>query len=100
MLMRSRRIQWNGCRVHDAASGLWSGSSITGDPRRSVLMTPPVPEKVRVLSPAWYRAAVEFQGRPEQERLAFCSWCCCHGGCNLCADISKYNIKGLKIYGG
>lgn len=67
--------------------------------RRSVLMTPPVPEKVRVLSPAWYRAAVEFQGRPEQERLAFCSWCCC-GGCNLCADISKYNIKGLKIYGG
>lgn len=54
----------------------------------------------RVLSPAWYRAAVEFQGRPEQERLAFCSWCCCHGGCNLCMDISKYNIKGLKIYGG
>lgn len=42
----------------------------------------------------------EFQGRPEQERLAFCSWCCCHGGCNLCMDISKYNIKGLKIYGG
>ena len=37
--------------------------------RRSVLMTPPVPDKVRVLSPAWYRAAVEFQGRPEQERL-------------------------------
>lgn len=68
--------------------------------RRSVLMTPPVPEKVRILSPAWYRAAVEFQGRPEQERLAFCSWCCCCGGCNLCADISKYNIKGLKIYGG
>ena len=28
------------------------------------------------------------------------AWCCCHGGCNLCADISKYNIKGLKIYGG
>lgn len=54
----------------------------------------------RVASPAWYRAAVEFQGRPEQERLAFCSWCCCHGGCNLCMDISKYNIKGLKIYGG
>lgn len=26
--------------------------------------------------------------------------CCCHGGCNLCMDISKYNIKGLKIYGG
>lgn len=68
--------------------------------RRSVLMTPPVPDKVRVLSPAWYRAAVEFQGRPEQERLAFCSWYCCCGGCNLCADISKYNIKGLKIYGG
>lgn len=68
--------------------------------RRSVLMTPPAPEKVRVLSPAWYRAAVEFQGRPEQERLAFCSWCCCHGGRNLCMDISKYNIKGLKIYGG
>lgn len=45
-------------------------------------------------------AAVEFQGMPERERLAFCSWCCCHGGCNLCADISKYNIKGLKIYGG
>lgn len=39
-------------------------------------------------------------GMPERERLAFCSWCCCHGGCNLCADISKYNIKGLKIYGG
>ena len=31
---RSRRIQRNGCRVHDAASGLWSGSSITGEPRR------------------------------------------------------------------
>ena len=56
--------------------------------------------KVEVLSPAWYRAAVEFQGMPERERLAFCSWCCCHGGCNLCADISKYNTKGLKIYGG
>lgn len=68
--------------------------------RRSVLMTPPVPKKVEVLSPAWYRAAVEFQGRPEKERLAFCSRCCCTGGCNLCADISKYNIKGLKIYGG
>lgn len=68
--------------------------------RRSVLITPPAPEKVRVLSPAWYRAAVEFQGRPEQERLAFCSWCCCYGGCNLCTDISKYNIKGFKIYGG
>ena len=39
-------------------------------------------------------------GMPERERLAFCSWCCCQGGCNLCADISKYNIKGLKIYGG
>jgi hypothetical protein len=68
--------------------------------RRSVLMTPPVPKKVEVLSPAWYRAAVEFQSMQERERLVFCSWCCCHGGCNLCADISKYNIKGLKIYGG
>lgn len=46
------------------------------------------------------KAVGEFQGMPERERLAFCSWCCCHGGCNLCADISKYNIKGLKIYGG
>ena len=62
-----------------------------------MLMTPPVLKKVEVLSPAWYRAAVEFQGMPERERLAFCSWCCCHGGCNLCADISKYNTKGLKI---
>lgn len=35
MFTRSRRIQWNGCRVHDAASGLWSGSSITGDSRRA-----------------------------------------------------------------
>lgn len=35
MLTRSRRIQWNGCRVQDAASGLWSGSSITGEPRRA-----------------------------------------------------------------
>lgn len=76
------------------------GISIKSDYIGKVFMTPPVPEKVRVLSPAWYRAAVEFQGRPEQERLAFCSWCCCHGGCNLCMDISKYNIKGLKIYGG
>lgn len=75
-------------------------SENTKERRRSMLMTPPVPEKVRVLSPAWYRAAVEFQGRPERERRAFCSWCCCHGGCNLCADISKYNIKRLKIYGG
>lgn len=77
-------------RSREDAKGKW----------RSVLMTPPVPEKVEVLSPAWYRAAVEFQGRPEQERLAFCSWCCCHGGYNLCMDISKYNIKGVKIYGG
>lgn len=38
MLMRSRRIQWNGCRVHDAASGLWSGSSITGEPRRGAVV--------------------------------------------------------------
>ena len=42
----------------------------------------------------------EFQSMQERERLVFCSWFCCHGGCNLCADISKYNIKGLKIYGG
>ena len=68
--------------------------------RRSVLMTPAVPERIRVLSPSWYRAAVEFQGKPESEQRDFCSWCCCTGGCNLCADISKYNIKGLKIYGG
>lgn len=51
--------------------------------RRSTLMTPPVPKKVEVLSPAWYRAAVEFQGMPERERLAFCSWCCCHGGFDI-----------------
>lgn len=38
MLMRSRRIQWNGCRVHDAASGLWSGSSITGGLRRGAVV--------------------------------------------------------------
>lgn len=41
--------------------------------RRSVLMTPPVPKKVEVLSPAWYRAAVEFQSMQERERLVFCS---------------------------
>lgn len=34
-------------------------------------MTPAVPERIRVLSPSWYRAAVEFQGMPERERLAF-----------------------------
>lgn len=67
---------------------------------RSVLMTPAAPERIRVLSPSWYRAAAEFQGKPESEQLDFCSWCCCAGGCNLCADISKYNTKGLKIYGG
>lgn len=39
--------------------------------RRPMLMTPPVPKKVEVLSPAWYRAAVEFQGMPEREQLAF-----------------------------
>lgn len=61
--------------------------------RRSVLMTPAVPERIRVLSPSWYRAAVEFQGKPESEQLDFCSWCCCHGGCNLCADISKYMLR-------
>lgn len=68
--------------------------------RRSVLMTPAVPERIRVLSPSWYREAVEFQGKPESEQRDFCSWCRCTGGCNLCADISKYNTKGLKIYGG
>lgn len=36
--------------------------------RRSVLMTPPVLRRVSVLSPAWYRVAVEFQSRLEQER--------------------------------
>lgn len=46
---------------------------------RSVPMTPPVPKKVRVLSPEWYRAAVEFQGKPKSEQLDFCSWCCCAG---------------------
>lgn len=30
---------------------------------RSVLMTPAVPERIRVLSPSWYRAAVDdFKG--------------------------------------
>lgn len=64
--------------------------------RRSVLMTPPVPDKVRVLSPAWYRAAVEFQGRPEQERLAFCSWCCCHGGCKNPLPFKKQGWYGYR----
>lgn len=32
------RSQWNGCRVHDAASGLWSGSSITGGLRRGAVV--------------------------------------------------------------
>lgn len=62
-----------------------------------IILTPPKGNGGMPLAP---KPAVEFQGRPEQERLAFCSWCCCHGGCNLCMDISKYNIKGLKIYGG
>lgn len=66
---------------------------------RSALMTPAAPERIRVLSPSWYRAA-EFQGKPESGQLDFCSWRCCAGGCNLCMDISKYDIKGLKIYGG
>lgn len=34
---------------------------------RSVLMTPAAPERIRVLSPSWYRAAAEFQGKPESE---------------------------------
>lgn len=38
---------------------------------RSVLMTPAAPEKIRVLSPSWYRKAAEFQGKPESERLVF-----------------------------
>ena len=45
-----------------------------------MLMTPPVPEKVRVLSPAWYRAAVEFQGRPEQEQHLHLETEFIHGG--------------------
>lgn len=32
--------------------------------QRSALMTPSVLGRVRVLSPAWYRAVVEFQGKP------------------------------------
>ena len=61
-------------------------------------MTPPVPEKVRVLSPAWYRAAVEFQGRPEQERLAFCSsGVVVMEGVICVVDISKIQHKsGLR----
>lgn len=54
-----------------------------------MLMTPPVPKKVEVLSPAWYRAAVEFQGMPERERLAFCSWRCCHGGFDILPPAIK-----------
>lgn len=46
---------------------------------RSELMTPAVPERIRVLSPSWYRAAVEFQGKPESEQLDFCSRCYCTG---------------------
>lgn len=46
---------------------------------RSVLMTPAAPEKIRVLSPLWYRVAVKFQGKPESEQLDFCSRCCCTG---------------------
>lgn len=45
--MRSRRIQWNGCRVHDAASGLWSGSSITGGLRRGAVVCYRVLERQR-----------------------------------------------------
>ena len=68
---------------------------------RSVPMTPAAPEKIRVLSPSWYRKAAEFQGKPESERLVFLFVVLLYwGGCNLCMDISKYNTKGLKIYGG
>lgn len=31
------------------------------------------------LSPSWYRAEVEFQGKPESEQLDFCSRCYCTG---------------------
>lgn len=58
----------------------------------------PVKGRVRVLSPAWYRAAREFQSLPEKEKASFCSWRCCSGGCNLCQDISKFNVKGLLLY--
>lgn len=58
----------------------------------------PVKGRVRVLSPAWYRAAREFQSLPEEERLVFCSRCGCTGGCNLCHDISKYDVTQLKLY--
>ncbi len=39
--------------------------------RRSVLMTPAAPERIRGLSPSWYRKAAEFQGKPESEQLDF-----------------------------
>lgn len=58
----------------------------------------PVKGRVRVISPAWYRAAREFQSLPEEEKASFCSWCGCSGGCDLCQDISKYDVKGLPLY--
>ena len=64
--------------------------------RRSMLMMPPVPKKVEVLSTAWYRAAVEFQGMPERERLAFFSWCCCHGGCKNHLPFKKQGWYGYR----
>lgn len=52
---------------------------VPGCRKGTCAMPPAVPERIRVLSPSWYRAAVEFQGKPESEQLDFCSRCCCTG---------------------
>lgn len=52
----------------------------------------------KIVSPSWYRVVREFQSLPNDEREKFCSRCGCTGGCNMCADISKFNVEGLSLY--
>lgn len=96
MLMRSRRIQWNGCRVHDAASGLWSGSSITGGLRRGAVVCYRVLERQR-----WGDHVVEkmeavireiVPGMPEGN-VRHAAECMCTDRMGSMMDIDIYILK-------
>lgn len=52
----------------------------------------------KIVNPVWFRAVREFQSLNDNERDNFCSRCGCTGGCNLCSDISKFNVEGLSLY--
>lgn len=39
-----------------------------------------------------YDSMKEFQESSTEEQNRWCGYCGCEGGCNLCDDLSKYEI--------